>query len=626
MIKDADESNIIQFDSWLCSNEIPKANFTVHKLSFKNWNDLLTIKHFPNYIDSIKGLRNKRFQDDQRILSYFNCQEDLNLSQITFQNFQLALSEKFRLLPNSEKTGLLEGNIKNLLIQDLTVVAFSLERWGQYQGEKPGNSVKTIMIGNNKESLHFFINRFYKNYNTLEFFALKAIPFHSEINIPIFKNGKITLQGKRYFESPYSHFNPETSRYPTILKIDSFHSLLKKGEIVGQVINLKILEFIQIYQKHGALEYSSILKIKEIILLFNSQIEAYKEFLTDHSFNEYKFVYFLRQLTVELDESPYDIVFKELDLEKKLSYEIKGFLNHFLNRKNMTVREKVLYIVDILALDSVTVEIGDLDTSTELDIWISESVVKNDISIEILNLINEIRDSEGLGMLRLRFALDQCKKQYPATRSFVESILKSKSNLENILTQINSSDYKVAPSGANSLAFIGPDILLGHYGKIENYNIHVLNRIQVMAEIDQSNFWNLIPFYNFDLYQKIFGEFKTKWNVDLNSFITREDKKTLLAKHPYLSTYIELYESYSKIVNMHMGIVQKYLNRFSKKMVYNDKIKLKSSPDHGTTYMKNFSNSNSVPLKNEINLPSLKAMVDVRSQHPFISWVHAINC
>ncbi len=614
------KSQILRLDNWMCDPALPRESQDHNLLTYKNWNDILTIKYFPRYLDSIKRERGKEYKDDSNLFNYVDYFSRNSKDQFSFSNYYKLISEKLLKLPNSVELEELKGDMKDLLLQDLILISFSLERWSQYAKNLPGKSVKSICVGNKNENLHNYISKFYSKYNTLEFFALKSIPEHSIIDIPYIYSKEIKYKKVSFFQSPYTNYYPDKDRYPTILKIDSFHKLIKKGESISQAYNKKIIEFFQLIENHNCSSPEVTNKIDEITLLFKMTNEAYKEFLSDTTFNEYKFVYFLRQLTVELDESPFEIIFDGFELEKKLSFSVKGYINHFLIRKKMKLQEKLLYLQDIISLYYSGIVLPEIENETDLTTWLLTLKTNNQVSYELFNLLNEINKTDNIGSERLKLALKLCSEKFTPLNTYITDILNSETKINTILDSLNKSNYSVAPSGANSLAFIGPDILMGYYSQIENYNIHILNRLEVMNEYDIKNFWILYKYRNFNLLNEVNKYLIANYHEDMLSISATNKKKDFLVEHQFLQSYINLFETYKNLSKIHMGVVEKFLFRFSKKMLYSDKMNLKSSPDHGTTFMANYPQK-AVGNKYNFSLPSLKNLSKIRSEHKLISWV-----
>lgn len=612
--------HVEKLDIWM-SKIVPIESIDgFQSIGFKQLNDLLLLKNFPHYFDFIEN-NISNVGDDDMLLSYADT-----ISSSLFLNFGVReyyyLIESRLTFPVSDTwlSGLQQAK-KNGLLQNLIFIAYSIERWGQYVlGNKPGKSLDIVMISG-EISIGEYLKRNIPNFNTFEYFALRSVSTVNTFYCPKFVNGRITKGDAYSIESMYDklYFPNDRNRFPSITKIDSFHILLKKCELTALAYNKKIIKSHKLIEEKGLLDESVIKKINEITLLFKISKSAFSEFLHDKSFNEYKFIYILRQMTVELDLSPFDIIFDRCNLRKKESIRVKSFVNHYLIRKKLSKREKVLFLLDIIENEGIVLldETNLLCLREKIDSEIKRGNTVSDKKI-LTGLINEIVYSQEVGVNRIQYVLHKLKQNFPKLEKRINKIQESEKLLADIQTKINTLNYKLAPSGANSVAYYGPDVFLGHYSNVINYNIHMLNRISVMSKIDQDNYWALDELKAINLESMLKNYIPNDILACNETTILSEYIKT----NQWICYYIDLFEEFASLSSLHLGVVEKYLNRFSRAMNMRDKLKMKSTPEHGTTFMQPDSDNNEISFP---SLPSLKSLAEIRRNHMFKLWVKPLQ-
>ena len=122
----------------------------------------------------------------------------------------------------------------------------------------------------------------------------------------------------------------------------------------------------------------------------------------------------------------------------------------------------------------------------------------------LLSLICEIIDGNEIGIYRLKYSLSLFKKIAPRLEVFLIEKMNDENWFEKMLSKIRQLDYYLAPSGANSVAFYGPDVILGHAEQFPNYSIHMLNRLNVMIPDDQKRFWQFENYKTNNLFSLLY--------------------------------------------------------------------------------------------------------------------------
>lgn len=635
------ENKIEEFDNWM----IKEINFSkvnnVSELGFKQLNDLIFYKHFPQFWENLDRVTKKG--DDALLLQYNSIVDLPTLKDFDVAGYILLVEKRLRRLPTQFEAQSCQESYKKVLFQNLIIIAFTLERWGQFVlRNKPGATVRSVAISEAKFSLHKYLKDKLGNYNTIASFALTST---SEVNGMYYPNCGNNLKevGEKFLsQSAYSDYNLQhrqnVSRFPSIMKLDSFMILIKKGELVSYAYNSGLFDLMTKLKMHKLSDSIILQKVKEISYCFRIAVASFFEFFKDPFFNESKFILILRQLTVELSVSPATTILSDVALSTHEKIRFKGFLDHYLLKNAMSSEERIVYVEQILKNEGVnSVEVRDL-----IRHYISSGLPANKPKVNnlliahntisdkelLLSLICELIDGNEIGIYRLKYSLYLFKKIAPSLEVFLLERMSDEDWLEKKLSKIRQLDYYLAPSGANSVAFYGPDIILGHAEQFPNYSIHMLNRLDVMIPDDQKRFWQFENYKTNNLFSLLLKHLSELPDIPKEVFsyenTNNSDKiTTILIEYPYLATYVDLYESFAALASAHNASVERFIRRVGRKMDKAEKEKLVSSPDHGTTFMQ--PSSESELEQAAYNLPSLDKMTEVRTSHFFNSWAKPLK-
>ncbi len=617
--------SIQRLDEWITQ----KVDFDnvkcIDDLGFKQLNDLLFCKYFHHVAER---MLQKKGGDDFLLGQYKELNHLAGISELDVNKYFIIVQEQVNNIPSREVINSIANDEKGVLFQNLIMLAFTLERWGQFVlKHEPGNTVRSIYVYGAKESLHEFLVSHVGNYNTLERFAITSISEVEGLYIPRIKNAKLEKNELITAFSPYVKGSAnKLSRFPSILKLDDFPLVIKKGELIAQGYNIRILELMELLEVESLSADSTLHKVIEITELFKSGTTILKEFLRSPYFNEDKFIFILRQHTVELSLSPSELLLENLSLTKQDKRKIKGIVNNYLIRTEMNGEERHLFLTQVLSnenindpvltdyIKSVLIDHEPFTNST------FETIVKNNEQLhdhELLSrFISELLKSEVIGLYRIKYALNLAAELLPSHEKVIDSLANDTSYLENKIHQMVITNYMLPPSGANSIAYFGPDVLLGYHAMIPNYALHMLNRLNVMIPEDNKRFWEFQKYIHTDLTGKL-QDFLTDKKFDKNASI-----EEFVEQFPWIIHYVKLYNNFALMASTHDGIIEKYIRRLSKSMNKKVKDKLVSSPDHGTTYM----NPNSLEFKKRsARFPSLDAIASVRRNHLFKLWIKPIK-
>lgn len=635
------ENNIEEFDNWMIK-QIDFLNVNnVSDLGFKQLNDLIFYKNFPQFQVSLDTESTKG--DDALLLQYNSIVDLPTIKDFDVANYILLIQKHLNPLPTQFEVQSCQENYKSVLFQNLVIITFTLERWGQFVlRNKPGATVRTVAISKEKVSLHKYLKDELGNYNTIASFALTSTSETNGMYFPNFGNNsdeapKIFLSQSAYSDYKFKH-KQNISRFPSIMKLDSFMILIKKGELVSYAYNHGLFDLMSKLKTHKLSDSVVLQKVKEISYCFRISVASFFEFFKDPFFNESKFILILRQLTVELSESPSTTILSDLALSSHEKIRYKGFLDHYLMKKAMSSKERIVYVEQILKNEGVcSIKIRNL-----IHHHISSSLPAKKIEINslliahntisdkelLLSLICELINENEIGIYRLKYALSLFKKITPRLEVFLNERMSDEDWLKKKLNEIRQLDYYLAPSGANSVAFYGPDVILGHAEKFPNYYIHMLNRLNVMIPDDQKRFWEIENYKTnnlLSLLQRHLSELPDIPKEVLSDDNSKNSIKIIkiLIKYPYLAAYVDLYESFAALASAHNASVERFVRRVGKTMDKLEKEKLVSSPDHGTTFMQ--PSSESELEQAAYNLPSLDKMSKVRASHFFHSWVRIVK-
>lgn len=631
------EKRIEEFDNWMIQEIDFAKTKSLSELGFKQLNDVIFYKHFPQFRENVNASKG----DDALILNYDSIVELPSIKDFDVAEYILLVENHLKDLPTQQEVSKCQNSYRKILFQNLVIISFTLERWGQFVlRNKQGSTVRSVTISESKISLHKYLKDELGNYNTLASFALTSTSETNGMYYPSIDNDSVKFGEKFISQSAYSDYNLQhkqnISRFPSIMKLDSFMILIKKGELVSYAYNYGLFDLMDKLKTHELSDSIILQRVKEISYCFKISVASFLEFLKDPFFNESKFILILRQLTVELSASPATTILEDIALSTHEKIRFKGFLDHYLVKNLMSKEERLLFIKQILKNEGVDGIENAIQQTLTSNLSTKKSELKNALdefntTTEkelLLNLVCELIDKEEIGIYRLKYSLSLFKKIAPRLEVFLIEKMNDEDWLEEKLNKIQHLDYYLAPSGANSVAFYGPDVVLGHAEHFPNYSIHILNRLNVMMPDDQKRFWKLENYRTnnlFSLLEKHLSELSDiPSEVFLNDNSNTADTITnILFKYPYLSVYVDLYESFAALASVHNASVERFIRRVGTKMDKREKEKLVSNPDHGTTFMQPSSESEIDQLS--YNLPSLDRMTEIRVGHFFKHWVEPLK-
>jgi hypothetical protein len=635
------ENRIEELDNWMIQEvDFSKVN-RLSELGFKQLNDLIFYKHFPQFRENLDTIKTKG--DDALMLRYGSIVDLPTIKDFDVAEYILLIEKRLKQLPTQLEVQSCQESYTKVLFQNLVIISFTIERWGQFVlRNKPGATVRSVTISQSKVSLHMYLKDKLGNYNTIATFALTSTSETNGMYYPTFGNnsrigGEIILSQSSYSNYNFKH-TQNISRFPSIMKLDSFMTLIKRGEIVSYAYNNGLFDLMSKLKTHKLSDSVILQKVKEISYCFKISVASFFEFLKDPLFNESKFILILRQLTVELNLCPATTILSDVALSTHEKIRFKGFLNHYLVKNAMSSEERILYVEQILkneGVDSSEIEnfIRHYISSrlpakkTEVINLLNAYTTTSDKEL-LLNLICELIEGDEIGIYRLKYSLSLFKKIAPRLEAFLIEKMSDESWLEKKLNKIRQLDYYLAPSGGNSVAFYGPDVILGHAEHFPNYSIHMLNRLNVMIPDDQKRFWQFENYKTTNLFSLLHKHLSELPDIPKELFLNEDSNSSVritkvLIKYPYLAAYVDLYESFAALASAHNASVERFIRRVGRKMDTVEKEKLVSSPDHGTTFMQ--PSSESELEQAAYNLPSLDKMTEIRTSHFFNSWVRPLK-
>ena len=611
--------HIRSFDTWMTEIKSITDIRTKDDLAFKQSNDYLLYQHFPQFVQHAE--RYEGSGDDRLILEYSNLINKAEFREYSVDTYFEVVEKKLAALPRTTDLRDEPESIQQLCLQNLILVAFTIERWAQFVKREPaGSRVRQIAVGPSKESLHIYLTTYLGNYNTLSSFAMTSVPQVESLLLPSYHsntcNFETALSYKSYYCDLPLNIIKQNNRFPSVMKLDDFPLVIKKGEMLAQGYNYKLLQLQKHLESGGHLEDEfSVNRAKEITYMFKAGIHLYQEFLKSPHFNEAKFIYILRQHTVELGKSPAALLLEGNTIFEDNKPKIKGLLDHYLVRIRLNVKERLLFIQQILFNENIELPCFDEEVRNWLHLDFSQVYVlaKEYLSTyrsllqkrSVSALIFELIESEFIGTQRIRYALQAVVRKFPELDEAVKNLQNDSYYLDSIRDRIIMENYALPPSGANSIAYFGPDCVLGHATKIPNYTMHMVNRIPVMVATDQKRIWDF-----FTIKKGLLPDLVSK-QVQL---LAQENSEHQLRRAPWLPLYFDLFDSYALLTKTHDGIIEKYIRRLGRNMDNTVKKRLISNPDHGTTYMQpKTSDRPTRPLE----LPALDQIAIIRKNHPF---------
>ncbi|MBK9074755.1 MAG: hypothetical protein IPL77_07180 [Flavobacteriales bacterium] len=425
---------------------------------------------------------------------------------------------------------------------------------------------------------------------------------------------------------------------PSILELDSFLAFMKRGELANCAYNHSLLRMREAIQTRGLSDQGAIDHARSATLLFASMTTAFREFFAYRGFSEAKFIYLMRQMTVELSSSPASWLLKGLEFSSVERIRYKAFLDHYLIRTQLTANERMLFMSDVMKNEGVWNEqieklsfaylLRDEPGAREALLAEIEVVSADRRDGFLAPMLAELVETGTLGPKRLKYTLALFVRLGPALAQYFTPLMRDDAWLGECLSALRDSDYAVAPSGANSMAFYGPDSVLGYQNRIANYRIHILNRLPVMQTVDQAYFWEhqsvrdvgIEPTWETWIAEAL-EDLSDSGSAALNEVSPERITEALLRK-PWLSVYVDLFDWYGRFATSHNGSVQKYVRNVAKGMPEHEKMKLTSRPDHGTTFM----NPDSVSAAAEAvyDLPSIHTLTSIRKNHPLKDWTQPL--
>lgn len=620
------------FDDWIINKPDDDACISFpaspDQLSFGQLNDLLLYRHHPDFIEQAK-LRYGPPADNHFILRYTQLSDKPLFKRFNVNDFIRILQKRIRQLPDITQFKYAEVAHLKAMQQNLVVLAFSAERWSQQVlSNPPGTAVKKLITFTADYSLHQYLSDALGNYNTLAQFALASVSSVQAIYHPHWTGQSFVPDVTTHYPSFYDGYDRihqrHGQRFPSTMDLSAFPTLIKKGELISYVYNEKLLTLNESVTKNGLANARSLGLCREITLLFKLATYLYTEFHRDPLFNDSKFIHVLRQYTIALDKSPGAILLDRIELSPAVRAEALGFIDHYLVRRRLEVRERELFVTQILLNEGMP----EQDVSTCVEKWFTDAMNLSDADFEFHSKANagvsrailksvceELVREDKLGLARLRYTLALLQLNKPHISKALP-IPKTELCLNNMLAAIHRSTYQLVPSGANSVAYFGPDAVLGAARHIPNYLIHMVNRLTVMTDDDAIRFWRLQNSKNQTMLNKIQQLVsQAERQVALPETAIEQQLLTM----PFLADYVDLFEAFAQLGRSHNGTINRYVRNVDKKMSQKDKAALVSSPAHGTTYIlpdqiKGAESQSSL-------LPTLDLFSTIRSQHTLLGYV-----
>lgn len=634
-------SAIEEFDGWMLQETDLSSVSKISELGFKQLNDLLLYKWVPEYRNWV--VRDYSDRDDGRILEYEVVSARSSIGHLDAPRYLATVQNRLSELPSPDALVQCDPSLREVVLQDLITVAFAVERWGQaLLHHDPGTTVRQLRVSAADISLHDYLTKEVGNYNTLGCFALRSTSLTHGVRVPQVNSDigqpPVTFEFKDSYSGYDGHSSKPASRLPSILELDSFLGLMKKGELASCAYNHSLLRMLEAIQTGGLSGQQALVHARSATLLFASMSAAFRDFFGYRGFSEAKFIYLMRQMTVELSLSPAALLLKGLDLSSAEKIKYKAFLDHYLIRTRLTGPECRLFVLEVLRNEGLGND--RIDRLSFAHLVQNQPGAQKELLSEIeavcsggdrqllVRMLTEMIKTRALGLNRLKYTLHLFARFSPEHAQQFSQRMDDDAWLEGCLSAIMASDYQVAPSGANSVAFFGPDWVLGYQSDVANYRIHMLNRLPVMQPVDQEYFWR---------YQSLgTSGVSPKWEDWINDALTDrshlgeseltsatpEQITEALLRQPWLSVYVDLFDWYARLATSHNGSVQKYVRNVAKTMPETDKAKLTSRPDHGTTFM---NPDRDVPSTEAVfDLPSIHSLTSIRKNFLLKDWIQPL--
>lgn len=618
----------LEFDAWMTRRPLLDSCNSIADLGFGQLNDLLLVMNFPEMAEEFYRSAN----EDERNL---RCIADLTrrgpFRDFGVTPFILEVERRIRRLASRWAFWLETGATVEALLESLCMIAYSIERWSQaVLRHPPGQAVNSFYLGESSESLHSFLFGQLGNYNTLEHFALRSVGTTDGIFEFRFLGNTPVKQGIRKIKSAYKELEPYADsralRFPSTLDMTPFLEVIKKGELAAQVYNDLALELLDVLRRKEIGSDEAIALARSVSLGMRIGKQAIIDFLGDEKFSTGKFIYILRQFTVELDTSPADRILHFLSLDTGERITAKGFLNHYLYNVPAEGRSRSLVAWEWLRNEGVKLpslttwlqELEPLDLRGRVETCrarLHQTVSQTGNSV-VLAAIADLFSGSHVGIGRIRYATELFRRLLPRLDSTLSAFLNDGSRMAELEEQLRVSTYALAPSGANSLAFFGGDVLLGLVSEITNYRTHLLCRLPIMLESDRERFWKLVQsdFAGLPaLLRKVFGieNPPTSYCAGESCGEHARSPVSLNVRNVRLAPYYELINAFADLSKAHNASVEKFLRRVSNQMERSKKERLISSPEHGSTFMQPSSVNAGEDAR--LVLPSLDKLNSVRT-------------
>lgn len=602
----------------------------IEDLGFGQLNDLLLVMLFPEMAQEFFESDCEDERELSKLLELSRTQPFLDFGVVPFV---LEVERRIRKLWSDSESCRETNGTADALIANLCWVAFAVERWGQsvlrYQ---PGHAAKSVRLGNSSETLHRFLTRRLGNYNTLEHFALRSIGTVNGIRRFRYRAGEVIDDGVCEIESAYRvlapHADPTLSRFPSTLDMTPFLEVIKRGELAAQVYNDLALELIWAIRDQGLDSEKALDLASGVSLGLRIAKQAIIDFLGDDRFSTGKFIYILRQFTVELDNSPASLVLQSFNLEAHEAILAKGFLNHYLQAVPNEDQSRGLVAWQWLRNEGVEMPntgawLAQFESARPTErvdlcrIMLGRTTSQSDMCLVQDALVELVGESE-VGRGRIRYTLDLFKKLIPRVANTTDKLATDDRLIHDLENKLFSSTYALAPSGANSLAFFGGDVLLGLVDQVSNYRTHLLTRLPIMVSSDRLRYWKFVrsdfPGLPVLLQQVICEQVRSRLGDGASSLaIVSELNGEEILKLSKYQPYFELIDALADLSKAHNASVEKFLRRVALQMARRTKEHLLSSPDHGTTFMQ--PSRVSMEEDSRLMLPSLDKLNSVRTMN-----------
>ncbi len=586
-------------------------SYAIEELGFGQLNDLLLVLHFP---EMAREFFDSSLDDERQLVQLLHLTRRPPFRDFGADLFICEVEKRIKELSSQWAFWKEKEGYSGPIIANLCWIAFAVERWGQaVLRRRPGSVVRSLELGNGGETVHEFLVKRLGNYNTLEHFAIRGIGTVESIRRFRFHKGHLISSSWKETASPYKklvpHADVSISRFPSTLDMLPFLEVIKKGEMAAQVYNDQAIALVDVILREGLHSEKALDLASGVSLGLRIAKQAIIDFLATEGFTTTKFIYVLRQFTVELDESPADVLLQHFTLEAHERILAKGFLNHYLQHGGYDERSSGLRIWEWLRNEG-----ADMPSA---GVWIAQfccanSRARRQLVVDALRGVRSkgrstlpILENAVLELLaggeewrwRLTYALKLFKLLIPRVANAAAVVSDDVRLLRDIQNKLEASEYTLPPSGANSLAFFGGDVLVGVVDEVPNYRTHLLNRLPIMIRNDQRRFWRLIG-----------TDFVGLPRLIQSHLLGKPLREAREQYRPYL----EIIHTLADLSKAHNASVEKFLRRVAQQMMHRTKERLLSSPDHGTTFMQ--PTRRDVAVDDRLALPSINRLNEARAE------------